>query len=803
MAKRLLSSLLLAILFTSLVSGIAYGFLYRAPVAITENASISYDMLPVLWNQNNTWLAANGFMSSTANDTRVQTLGGLNKPWMVADNKTLTAIPVPADSQTNLYFVTGESEASAMDIIVGYGGYITRADDPDWEIGDNGSVAMSGYFDTSASAVGANWTSKEDAIRVYVSGTGNVTAAIYPFSASGVLQIKPNGAGDYTNIATANPAVDHYLNVDDPVGTPDDAATTVSTTTVAQQKDAYNLEAPTWLGSTQTVTAVNVVFRHSRSAVAGNIQPFLRLGASETAGTEIALGGWTTTNVTLARPGGGSWTTADIDTLQAVIGLRNDGANTSYCTQEYVEVHYNYSGPTVTASSVSSGVHTVTVGMDSPFLAIASDSTDPLLPVSNNIVMNAPLWQSDLSSSPFTTIDSVAHTGTVTDATWSSVGRTFASGNDRIAFEPTLELASSDFAITIWQKLQAGVFPSAGTNWDLIFDTNLSNAGFYYRISGATGKPMFGSYSPGSVQTAGDTAVSNNEWQQLDVTRSGGVITFTLNGVDMGNGSSGNHATIVASTSNLTIGYTTQSWVGIIGEVQIYNRALTPAERLQNYNATKWKYDGSTNKSGISTLASVPDNANDWVLTPQSYWDYYQHTVNATMVGWYQPTSMILTTVMPDRAGDAEDGVITWGANPAGVGVTLGSMTSSGQPSIGGASDTSTSDLLPPVGGTDWRPDASVSPQLQANPLRPIVTAISDNTTMSEYQVWVWFGIIFVVFITVLVGANVRGHHLITGIAASAAIVLMVVWTVFPLLSLLVVVLAILGGLVSERSPSL
>ena len=205
--NRIVSAILLALLMVTLTGSVALAYLYRAPVAISENASTDYDMVGVLWDQNNTWLANNGFMSSTANDTRVQTLGGLNKPWLVADNKTLTAIPVPADSQTNLYFVTGESEASAMDIIVGYGGYFTVSDNATIELGANFTVEQSGWIDTD-NGTDKNLVYKEGAFRTYVSDTvaGNITSAILetvvsstwisPTTATGTSWADPNNVKD-------------------------------------------------------------------------------------------------------------------------------------------------------------------------------------------------------------------------------------------------------------------------------------------------------------------------------------------------------------------------------------------------------------------------------------------------------------------------------------------------------------------------------------------------------------------------------------------------------------------------------
>ena len=127
---------------------------YQAPYTITENASVKYDMFPAIGLSNNQWMADNGFMNSSANDTRIETLGGLEKPHMVSDNRTLTAVPVPANSQTNLYFTTGNSELAAMDIITGRGGYITTSDNTDLEPTDNFTIGQDGW--TSIDIIGSS-----------------------------------------------------------------------------------------------------------------------------------------------------------------------------------------------------------------------------------------------------------------------------------------------------------------------------------------------------------------------------------------------------------------------------------------------------------------------------------------------------------------------------------------------------------------------------------------------------------------------------------------------------------------------
>jgi hypothetical protein len=198
----------------------------------------------------------------------------------------------------------------------------------------------------------------------------------------------------------------------------------------------------------------------------------------------------------------------------------------------------------------------------------------------------------------------------------------------------------------------------------------------------------------------------------------------------------------------------------------------------------------------------VSDDASMWVSA------LYADTVTMSNVAgtsqaWVDNLDYFVAC-LPDETATGNTGVIYWGTNPSGVGTTLGGIVSVAQSDTTGISvSDSTSDILPTAGTSDWSPGTTVSAALLANPMRPIVIAVSDNTTLTEYQVWVWMGIIFVMFVTVLVGTNVRGHHTITGIAAGAAIVLMIVWTVFPLLVLPVVLLVIWGGHVSERSPSI
>ena len=208
----------------------------------------------------------------------------------------------------------------------------------------------------------------------------------------------------------------------------------------------------------------------------------------------------------------------------------------------------------------------------------------------------------------------------------------------------------------------------------------------------------------------------------------------------------------------------------------------------------------------IDTGVAVTDNACAFEAAQGNvlpYTEYDIRDVAGAEVINYDPITMIIGDALPDRTGAAQNATFIWGENPVGVDVTLGSMVSSGQTVIGITAQDSTNDILPVVGGTDWNKEPDVTGTLLTSPFRPLVTMVSDNTTLSERQVWVWYGIILVVFVAALVGSKVKGHHGITGFAVGAVIIFLVVYTIWPIWGLIFAIASIVGGLISERSPSL
>mgnify|MGYP003140071229 CR=1 FL=1 len=159
-----------------------------------------------------------------------------------------------------------------------------------------------------------------------------------------------------------------------------------------------------------------------------------------------------------------------------------------------------------------------------------------------------------------------------------------------------------------------GDSPTTIAAWVLSTDTTLRQAAFNYgtntnnRARGLeVGTPYSGTrynicfHTHGHVYSSNNNAFTENEWHYCVVTYAGGGtnstnIKFYINGADAGYeldfGSEGQ--TLNTPNSGIKLG---QRYVGSdldllgqIGSIHMYNRVLTPAEVLQNYNALKGRF---------------------------------------------------------------------------------------------------------------------------------------------------------------------------------------------------------------------
>lgn len=565
-------------------------YLYRATFTVAESNGTDYTALPVTCSEDVEWLVDNGFITtSTALDTRVETFGGTEQIHMMAEDRIMAFVPsLDGNSQLNWYLTTGNSALSSFPVIVGDGGYVTISDAAALELEDDFKIEFDGYLDMASDE---DLIEKEDAFRLYKS-SGDLKLITY-YSSDTTVDLVPDGVGDYTNIALQFPDSGfHWEKVDDPPSSPDGDTTSVRTSSATQEKDAYNLEYDSVLGSCETViNSVTVYFRFKSGSDGYKVccQPFLRLGGSETAGTELdtTSTSYVTYSETLSRPGGGSWSSSDIQDLQVAVGLRENasGSPHSYLTQIYVKVNYTPILAELTASGVSSG-------------------------------------------------------------------------------EPTVE---------VWAD---------GTNL----------------------------------------------------------------GIDVG---------------------------------------------------------GVTEDTALLLGGSVDDNSNDWVISNLPYFNYYEHTVSDALVVDYEPIAMISSTTLPDKEGTAQNGAITWGSNPAGVTVTLGSLTAESAGVTIEDEGEGYRETMHEAEVGDWFLEPDVGVMLASHPLRPLVTIMSDGTTVTEVQAWRFLGLALLLLVTVGAAVSVHGHLLIAGLACGGTVALLAQQTIWPGWTLVFIIPAVIAGLIAERTPSI
>lgn len=334
---------------------------YYATYTITESNGTDYDMLPVTEDSPNVWLADNNFMEADALDTRIETSGGLLKPHMVARDRTLTAVPVPADSQVNLLFTTGNTDLTDLNIITGDGGYITIPDAAALELGNNFEIELTDTYVNTDYAASKDLVFKDDAFYLYISAEDTLTCE-FTDGVGTNTNLAPDGAGTVTGIGQVVGAATHWqANL-----TNDGDTSYVRELGGAMTYDLYTMDDTTATGVISSVV-VHVVC----SIAGGNAKTYLRTHATNYAGANNALGAayvdYSTTYNTNPNTAA-AWTWDEIDDLEAGVGLDNAGR----CTQTYVVVNY-YPSYVAEVAPMASDEYDVSASSDGTWLMLSLD----------------------------------------------------------------------------------------------------------------------------------------------------------------------------------------------------------------------------------------------------------------------------------------------------------------------------------------------------------------------------------------------------------------------------------------------
>jgi hypothetical protein len=155
--------------------------------------------------------------------------------------------------------------------------------------------------------------------------------------------LRPDGAGDETNFPTIVGAATEWECIDEAVA--DDSTTYVGANATPMVFSSYALQA-TALGGGDAVDSVDAFARiRGPAAGAGTDDDYslgVRLRGSNTMSAETQLTDSYAdyTNTDVARPGGGSYSVSDLNSLQLRVGLEENGPGQVRFTQGYVINNY-------------------------------------------------------------------------------------------------------------------------------------------------------------------------------------------------------------------------------------------------------------------------------------------------------------------------------------------------------------------------------------------------------------------------------------------------------------------------------
>ena len=316
------------------------------------------------------------------------------------------------------------------------------------------------------------------------------------------------------------------------------------------------------LEGTVAQQADNITALWERIAEQENQQGSFTIPSTVGAGGSISPSG----TVTVAQ-GASQTFTVTADTGYLIADVLVDGSS--------VGVVSTYTFPNVNAN------HTIEV-------SFAENPTGDI--VTEGLVLYLPLYE--LDGATFASKDQYGHLCTVTEAVWTPQGFLFDGTNDVIASADNSGLSGDAvFSFEIWFKAVSL------TNWDVLVSVSGASGTLNACTLTLMGDGDVGLSFGGANNAHVGEAISTGTWYHLVAVKTAGAIDATTNiyldGIPQaldGNESS--------NAPNVTEGVATvgaYSGFGFancyIGEVRIYNRALTPLEIQQNYLATKQRYE--------------------------------------------------------------------------------------------------------------------------------------------------------------------------------------------------------------------
>ena len=362
--KRILLTTLALILLVSggtvLASDISDA-IYSTKVRATNTSTIASNVAANVSANTSAWIAA-GILNSTATNAVIRNTTGDDTAFMPGYGSNPWAVwfsSVPATGSID-YTLFTNATGGKIRYFPGDGGMTVSDNDTNLELGDYFAVKLAGYFDALQAG---NLAYKPEAFKLSGDGSGNVTASILTATPTNET-LRPDGAGDDTNIANVSGAATHWQAVSDASD-----ASRVYQGTTTYQRDLYTLA-----DSGNTTTSINSATIYFRIAIQVDqmvlATPHFKIGGVLYTGTEQTDSTGNTNFVTKSQvyntspATSAAWTWNEINNMQVGVSIKTSNiADFAYCSDVWVIVSYNEDTPVVSVSAgISSGEHTVEVG---------------------------------------------------------------------------------------------------------------------------------------------------------------------------------------------------------------------------------------------------------------------------------------------------------------------------------------------------------------------------------------------------------------------------------------------------------
>ncbi len=204
--------------------------------------------------------------------------------------------------------------------------------------------------------------------------------------------------------------------------------------------------------------------------------------------------------------------------------------------------------------------------------------------VTSGLLLNTPLWQYDLNGSTFYSKDDYQRLCTVTGATWGNTGRTF-DGNDKISLDSRPFTGASAATVEAW------IYPTDTTSWRCAVGEAVGGG-----VNESASLVLYNNLVYFDTRTTSGrvnvtASFSINAWSHWVGVYDGAFIYLYKDGVLIAGPTAQTGTLVGAIDYFLGSSGSADFFIGIEGEVILYNRALTSAEIQHNHMATVWRYN--------------------------------------------------------------------------------------------------------------------------------------------------------------------------------------------------------------------